>query len=47
VVRQVQTLPNRDDQQKTAHANAESLYGLEQPPAEADVQAAVGLQEHS
>jgi predicted TIM-barrel fold metal-dependent hydrolase len=28
----LQTLPGRDDQQKIAHANAESLYGLEQLP---------------
>jgi hypothetical protein len=28
----LQTLPGREDQQKIAHANAESLYGLEQPP---------------
>jgi predicted TIM-barrel fold metal-dependent hydrolase len=42
----LQTLPDRDDQRKIAHANAESLYRLGQPPAEADVQAA-GLQEQS
>ena len=28
----LQTLPDRDDQQKIAHANAESLYSLQQPP---------------
>jgi uncharacterized protein len=27
----LQTLPDRDDQQKIAYANAETLYGLEQP----------------
>jgi predicted TIM-barrel fold metal-dependent hydrolase len=27
----LQTLPDRDDQQKIAHANAEALYGIEQP----------------
>jgi predicted TIM-barrel fold metal-dependent hydrolase len=29
----LQTLPDREDQRKIAHANAESLYGLSQPPS--------------
>jgi uncharacterized protein len=34
----LQTLPDLDDQQKIAHANAEALYGLEQPPTESNEQ---------
>ena len=30
------TLPDREDQQKVAHANAEVFYGLRQPPSGAD-----------
>jgi predicted TIM-barrel fold metal-dependent hydrolase len=41
------TLPDREDQQKVAHANAETLYGLEQPPSRADDPAAPPLQEQS
>ncbi|MGG2461563.1 amidohydrolase family protein [Streptomyces sp. RGM 3693] len=41
------TLPNPDDQQKIAHTNAESLYGLPQPPAEADARTTTSLQENS
>ncbi|GAB2725525.1 amidohydrolase family protein [Kitasatospora kifunensis] len=43
----LQTLPDHNDQQKIAHTNAASLFGLEQPPREADVQALVGLKEQS
>ena len=43
----LQTLPDREDQQKIARANAESLDGFEQPPSEADVQAAPQLHEQS
>ncbi|HET6500605.1 MAG TPA: amidohydrolase family protein [Amycolatopsis sp.] len=43
----LRTLPSRDDQQKIAHANAESLYGLEPPHAGADVEAAPPLQGRS
>jgi predicted TIM-barrel fold metal-dependent hydrolase len=40
-------LPNRADQRKIAHANAEALYGLEQATSGADAPAASQLQEQS
>jgi uncharacterized protein len=42
----LQTLPDREDQQKIAHANAEALYGLEQRPCRSNDQTAQ-LQEQS
>jgi uncharacterized protein len=36
----LQTLPDREDQQKIAHANAETLYQLEQLPTESNDQSA-------
>jgi uncharacterized protein len=36
----LQTLPDRDDQQKIAHANAEVLYGLALSPSGGGEQAA-------
>jgi predicted TIM-barrel fold metal-dependent hydrolase len=42
----LQTLPDLDDQQKIAHANAEALYGLEQRPSGSNDQRAQ-LQEQS
>lgn len=41
------TLPDHDDQRKIAHANAEALYGLQQPLPNADFPAPMGLKEQS
>jgi hypothetical protein len=40
-------LPDRDDREKIAHANAESLYGLERPSLAADDRATAQPQERS
>jgi len=41
------TLPDREDQEKIAHTNAEVLYGLGQPASAADDLAAAQLQGQS
>jgi predicted TIM-barrel fold metal-dependent hydrolase len=43
----LQTLPDRDDQARVAHANAEALFGLTEPSEGADDRPAAGLQVRS